>query len=153
MIRLTLAFALSTLACSAPARPPAHADRVALQKLADDADAAWNDRDAAAMLAAYAPDPSLRVGTESEALSGAGAIGSFFAAAFGRREGEFRHLTKVDGIDMVDADQALSEATVRVERRTSGGEWVLARKFRSLSLAVRTARGWKLRWVRAIPLS
>ena len=152
MFRAILFASSLALAGPALANPAAPNDEAALRALATDADRAWNQRDPAAMLAVYADGSSLRVGMEAAQLSGRESIGRFFAAAFARREGEFRHLTEFDGIDMVDPKHALSEGTVRVEQRGANGDWVLARRFRSMSLAVRTAEGWKLRWVRAIPL-
>jgi uncharacterized protein (TIGR02246 family) len=152
-LSLAAAAALTLSALPANAAPPAEADRQALTKLATDNDTAWNVKDAATILGQYAAEGTLRVGHDSSVLAGREAIGRFFDAAFARRPDGFRHVTRIDHIEMITPDMALADGYVRVERAGDNVAWTLVREFRSNSLVVREGGEWRLHSVRAHPLS
>ena len=77
---------------------------------------------------------------------------SYFGRAFAARPDGFRHVSRVEGIELLDPDTALADTHVRVERRQPDGSWALQREFRSYSVIVRSKDGWRLRSVRAAPL-
>jgi ketosteroid isomerase-like protein len=134
----------------ANAAPPAAADQAAFERLAAANDGAWDRKDWRAMTAQYAPDGTLRVGPEAVGISGSESIGKFFRESFARRGEGFRHVTRIDQVNMVRPDLAFADGYVRVEK-ADGDKWVLVREFSSISLLVRSADGWKLHSVRALP--
>ena len=147
-----LAAALAFGAVSASAAPVPDADRSALQTVAAEADAAWNAKDAAAMSGQYVEDGSVRVGAGSARVEGREAVRAYFAAAFARRPAGFRHVTRIEGIEMIEPDVALAETLVRVERTGAAGGWELVREFKTDSLLVRDKGVWRMRAVRANPI-
>ncbi|HEX8222262.1 MAG TPA: nuclear transport factor 2 family protein [Allosphingosinicella sp.] len=152
LAKMALPILLALAASAAAAAPPAPADRAALERLAADNDAAWTARDWATITGQYADQGSLRVGPGEPIHAGRAAISRFFKAAFGRRGAGFRHVTRIDRIEMVTGDVAIADGHVRVERAAEGGGWSLAREFTSSSLLVRDGGRWKLHSVRATPL-
>lgn len=148
-MRLILtAAALMMTAANACAEPPRAEDRAALEKLAADNDAAWNVKDVDGVMAQYAGDGSLRLGG-GEAFNGLPAVRRYFTSAFAQRQGELRHVTKLDNLDLVTPDIAYADAYVRVERENGDGSFTLMREFRNHSLVVRENGRWRMRAVRA----
>jgi ketosteroid isomerase-like protein len=150
---LTALAAASFIAAPALSATVAVSDRAALERLKDANDDAWNRRDAATITSQYVPSATVRVAPGADLVAGRDAIGRFFAAAFARRQGEFRHVTSLAHIEPLDESTVLSEGDVRVEKLESNGDWALVRRFRTISIAVRDNGSWKLRLVRAIPVS
>ena len=138
---------------TANAAPLAPSDRVELEQLKDANDASWNRRDAATITGQYVADATVRVAPSAELVAGRDEINRFFTAAFARRQGEFRHVTSLAHLEPLADGTVLSEGDVRVEKQEANGSWSLVRRFRTIAIAVRGATGWKLRSVRAIPLS
>ena len=156
MTRLVLLLGATCIAfASQPslAAPVGDGDRVALERLAADNDAAWGAKDVATMSGQYTSDGTVRVSPQSPVIAGKASVSQFFAQAFARRQGVHRHITSLDHIEMIAPDMALADASVRVERQEQDGSWSLVRTFRNLTVAVREAGSWKLRSVRAIPQS
>ncbi len=148
-MRLTI-LALSSLALVAAA--PAPADRQQLEQLAALNDHYWNEKDVERISGQYADDATVRIG-HAQVLQGKAGIRAFFAAAFSRREGEFRHVSKVEHLEVLSPDLVLADNQVRVERADGKGGWAPVREFRTNSLAVRDGATWKLRAVRGHPLA
>ena len=136
---------------AAAAAPPAPVDRVEMERLAADNDAAWTAKDWARITGQYAASGTLRVGPAAPVELGREAIGRFFQAAFARRPEGFRHVTDLLHIEMVTPDLAIADGHVRVERAEGEG-WALVREFSSSSLVIREGGAWKLHSVRAHPL-
>lgn len=149
-MRLFLTCAALVLATAAEAAPPSDADRAALEALAEAADIDWNEKDVAGMAAHYAQDASLGLG--GQMLEGRAALADYFKLAFARRPGVFRHVTRIEKVELLRPDLAFSDAVVRVERQQPDGSWALERSFRNASVSVRSEGGWKLRSVRAYPV-
>ncbi len=141
-------FALGRAAGAAPHSAP---DRAALERLAADNDSAWTAKDWASITGQYVAEGTLRVAPAAPIQVGRSAIGRFFRESFGRRPAGFRHVTRIDHIEMVTPDLAIADGYVRVERAEAGG-WSLVREFASSSLVVRESGRWKLHSVRANPL-
>lgn len=133
------------------ALPVSDADRKALERLAAANDAAWNAKDVTTMAGQYATDGSVRVSPQAPVINGRSAITKFFGEAFGRRQGVHRHITTLDHVEQIAPNEALADASVRVERQDADGSWSLVRTFRNVSLVVREGGSWKLHSVRAIP--
>jgi len=152
-MRLVMTIAALSALCStaANASPPTANDRAALERLASENDAAWTAKDWATITNQYAAGGTLRVDPTKAVELGQEAIGRFFQASFSRRPDGFRHITKVENIEMVTPNLAIADAHVRVER-LKDADWVLAREFVSSSLAIREGGNWKLHSVRANPL-
>jgi uncharacterized protein (TIGR02246 family) len=140
------------LASLAQAAEPAPADVAALTALARAADAAWDAADAPRMSGLYTPDASLMVGGTGDVRGGREAVSAYFGEAFANRPAVMRHVTEVRRADLLAPDLALTDNFVRVEVRQADGAWREARRFHTVSLAERTAAGWRLRAVRAFPL-
>ena len=147
----TMLAAALALGSAAQAAPPSAPDRAALEKLAADNDSAWTAKDWATITTQYVATGTLRVAPTAPIEIGRPAIGRFFRSAFERRPAGFRHVTRIDNIEMVTPDLAVADGYVRVERAEGGG-WTLVREFASSSLVVREAGRWKLHSVRANPL-
>ena len=144
----TLLILLSLAASPALALEPGAADAAALGALAAAADADWNEKDVAGMAAHYTPDASLGVGGAAAPVVGAPAIEALFVSGFAGRQATERHITRVERMEMITPDLALTEGGVTVERQ-EGDAWRPVRRFRTLALAARTEGGWKLRMVRS----
>lgn len=143
-----LILALALLAAPALAQQPSPADRAALDALAAEADAAWNEKNAARIAAVYTEGASLRL-SGGAAIEGREAIRSNFDRNFAARHGTMRHITQVDRAELIGPHLALSDAGVRVEQLQADGSWKLMRTFRNVSLARREGKTWKLHLVRA----
>lgn len=150
--RMIVAAALALVSAGAAAAPPSASDRTALERLAADNDSAWTAKDWASITGQYVAGGTLRVAPTAPIEIGRAAIGRFFQASFKRRPAGFRHITRIDNIDMVTPDLAIADGYVRVERSEAGGSWTLVREFASSSLVVREGGRWKLHSVRANPL-
>lgn len=150
--KMTVLAALVLGSASGAAAPPAPADRAALEKLAADNDSAWTARDWAAITGQYAETGTLRVGPDAPIHLGRAAIGRFFKASFERRAAGFRHVTRLENVELVTPDLAIADGRVRVARSGPGGGWSLVREFTNSSLVVRESGRWKLHSVRATPL-
>lgn len=146
-----LLMALALGGGAAAAAPPGPADRAALERLAAANDAAWTAKDWAAITRQYAESGTLRVAPTAPIEIGRESIARFFQASFERRPPGFRHVTRIDNIEMVAPDLAVADGYVRVERSGPAG-WTLVREFTSSSLVVRERGQWKLHSVRANPL-
>lgn len=136
---------------AAAAAPPSEADRMALERLAAENDAAWTRKDTGAILDQYAAGGTLRVGSAAKMEKGEAEIRRFFEASFARRPDGFRHVTELRNIEMIAPGIAMADAHVRVEKADGSG-WALFREFSNNSLAVREGKRWKLHSVRAYPL-
>lgn len=132
----------------AGAAPPAPADRAALETLAARNDAAWTAADAAAIAADYSADGTLRLAGMTEALAGHGAVRGYFERAFAARPAGFRHITRLEKIDLVTPDIAFADARVRVEQ-LKDGRWELAREFLNHSVLRKEQGAWRIHSVRA----
>lgn len=150
--KLALLTILALGSAAAAAAPPTPADRAALERLAAENDAAWTAKDWDSITGQYAETGTLRVGPDAPVHLGRAAIGRFFRSSFERRAAGFRHVTRLDNIEMVTPDLAIADARVRVERAEAGGGWSLVREFTNSSLVVREGNRWKLHSVRANPL-
>lgn len=146
-----LSVALALSGAAAAAAPPGASDREALERLAAANDAAWTAKDWAAITGQYVESGTLRVAPTAPIQIGRDMIARFFQTSFERRPAGFRHVTRIDNIEMVAPDVAVADGHVRVERASPGG-WALVREFTSSSLVVREGRQWKLHSVRATPL-
>lgn len=140
-------FAAPALAAELPAR-----DAAALTDLAAEADAAWNQRDTTRMTAVYASNGSLLVAPMSAAREGQPAIGEYIARAFARRQGEWRHITRLTRMEALTPDLAMTDSVVDVDQRQPDGSWKTMRRFNNVSMAEREGAGWRIRAVRAFPM-
>jgi len=149
---LALTFAVLA-AAPALAAPPSDTDAAALRVLAAEADKAWNAADVDGMAAYYAPDATLQVTDRGDQFVGRETIRRYFGEAFARRPGVFRHITEIRRMDAVAPGLVFTDADVRVEQQQADGSWKLVRAFGNVSVAARDGQGWKLRAVRAWPVS
>ena len=134
-----LMMALALGGGAAAAAPPLPADRAALERLAADNDSAWTARDWLRSPANMPSRGTLRVAPTGPIQIGRAAIERFFKTSFERRPAGFRHVTRIDNIEMVSPEMAVADGYVRVERSGPAG-WSLVREFASSSLVfVRTA--------------
>lgn len=151
--RLFLTLLGTALACGGASAAPVPSDEAAkLSALAANADAAWNDKRAHDMAAAYDEEGTLRTSPSEPMVRGRQAIEQAMQRHFDRRDGRFRHVTRLDQMEMIAADTVLSEGFVAVEQQKPDGSWSLARRFRTLTIATRRKGEWKLVAVRAVPL-
>ena len=150
-MRKTFAAVVLLMATGAMAAPPSATDRAALEKLALDSDRDWDAKALESFTAHHTPDGSVRI-AGNEPIIGNAAMRAYFGRAFAARAEGFRHVSKVENIEMIDRDTAVADSYVRVERRQPDGSWALQRDFRTYSVAVRSKDGWRLRSVRASPL-
>ncbi len=149
-MRLSLAAAAAALLLTTAARaaPPGAADRAALENLAARNDSAWTAGDAAAIAADYSADGTLRLAGMAEALEGSKAVRGYFERAFAARPSSFRHVTRLERIDIVGRDIAFADAHVRVEQ-LKDGKWEAVREFLNHSVLRKERGAWKLHSVRA----
>ena len=144
--------AMAAIAMPASTASLSRADAAALEQLKNANDAAWNSRDHSTISGQYADGATVRVAPDMPLVEGRRAISDFFEAVFGRRNGEFRHVTALAHLEPIDERTVLGEGDVRVERKTEQG-WALVRRFRTITIVVREGGEWKLLAVRAIPLA
>ena len=149
--KMILLLALGLSGAAAAAAPPSPSDRAELERLAAANDSAWTAKDWATIAGQYVESGTLRVAPTAPIEIGRGAITRFFQASFERRPAGFRHVTRIDNIEMVAPGVAIADGYVRVERAAAEG-WTLLREFTSSSLVVRENGQWKLHSVRATPL-
>lgn len=153
------------------------AERRAVEAAAEEADANWNARDAAALAAMYSDDATLLVGGREPMLRGREAVLAYFTTSFARAPASLHHTTTLDRMivlapDLVWADTrvALDDIAVggtavegtAVEGAAVGGTAVegaavegrrtRVRDFHTLTLLRRTDGQWKLHAVRAFPV-
>lgn len=151
-MQMYLATAVAMMAAScALAAPPSAADRAALETLALESDRDWDAKAVDRFMAHHTPDGSVRI-AGAPPLVGDAAMRAYFGRVFGARPEGFRHVTKVENIEMIDRNTAVADSYVRVEQRQADGNWALQRDFRTYSVVVRSKGDWKLRSVRASPL-
>ena len=150
-MRMTFAAVALLMATGVMAAPPNAADRAALEKLALDSDRDWDAKALDSFTAHHTEDGSVRI-AGGEPIVGEAAMRAYFGRAFAARAESFRHVSKIENIEMIDRDTAVADSYVRVERRHADGNWALQRDFRTYSVVVRSKDGWKLRSVRASPL-
>ena len=151
-MRMILATAAMLLLTNgAMAAPPSEADRAALEKLALDSDRDWDAKALDRFMTHHTGDSSVRI-AGMPAIIGEAAMRAYFGRAFAARAEGFRHVSKLEGVELIDRDTALADTYVRVEQRQADGSWALQRDFRTYSVVVRSNGGWKLRSVRAAPL-
>lgn len=143
--------ALLMMATGALAAAPSASERAALEKLALDSDRDWDTKALDRFTAHHTPDGSVRIGG-NPAIVGTAAMRAYFGRAFAARPEGFRHVSKLESVEMIDPNTALADTYVRVEQRQADGNWALQRDFRTYSVVVRSKDGWKLRSVRASPL-
>ena len=148
------------------------AERRAVEAAAEEADANWNARDAAALAAMYSDDATLLVGGREPMLRGREAVLAYFTTSFARAPASLHHTTTVDRMivlapDLVWADTrvALDDIAVdgtavegpavegtAVEGPAVDGRRTRVRDFHTLTLLRRTDGQWKLHAVRAFPV-
>lgn len=145
------AAALLMAATGAVAAPPSPADRAALEKLARDSDRDWDAKALDSFTSHHSRDGTVRI-ADAPAIVGEAAMRAYFGRAFANRPDGFRHVSTMESAEMLDADTAVADTYVRVERRLPDGSWALQRDFRTYSVVVRSNGAWKLRAVRASPL-
>ncbi len=145
------AAALLMAATGAMAAPPSAADRAALENLARESDRDWDAKALDSFTLHHTPDGSVRI-AGAPAIVGEAALRAYFGRAFGNRPDGFRHVSTLEGVEMLDPNTAVADTYVRVERRQPDGSWALQRDFRTYSVVVRSNGEWKLRSVRASPL-
>jgi hypothetical protein len=150
-MRMTFAAVALLMATGVMAAPPNPADRAALEKLALDSDRDWDAKALDSFTAHHTADGTVRI-AGGETIVGEAAMRSYFGRAFANRPEGFRHVSKVEAIEMIDPDTAVADSYVRVEQRQPDGSWILRRDFRTYSVVVRSKDGWRLRSVRASPL-
>ena len=148
--RLAIAAAL---ACSPPAysAAPSQSDWLALEELASRMDREWTRADADASARLFAPNASARFG-EDPLADGRDAIRAQFREFFKDRPPALRHVTKIERIEEINADHALWDAEVRVEREQADGTWQVLTRIRNVTVAVRGREGWRVLAVRAVPV-
>ena len=138
-------------ATAAQGAEPSPRDRQALVALAAQMDQRWNQADADASAALFAADASARFG-EDPLAQGREAIRAQFRSFFKDRPTGLRHVTSIERIEQFDANHALWDAEVRVDRRQADGQWQTLTRIRNVTVAERQAGGWRVLAVRAVPL-
>ena len=148
----SLALAISLLfATPAFSAEPSSNDRAALLDLADRMDQAWTAADADANAELFTSDATARFGADPVG-GGRDAIRNQFRSFFKDRPAGLRHVTTIEGVELLASNLALWDAEVRVERRQTTGEWVTLTRIRNVTLAVRQPDGWRIKAVRAFPI-
>lgn len=150
MFRIVAALTLA-VASAAHSADAAATDREALGQLAAQMDREWNEADADASAALFAVNASARFG-EDPLSQGREAIRAQFRSFFKDRPSGLRHVTRIERIEQIDANHALWDAEVRVDRRQSSGEWRTLTRIRNVTVTVRQPDGWRIFAVRAVPL-
>ena len=151
IVAATCAWFLATAA--AQAAPASAEDETALRALAAVIDGAWDRKDINLISASYSEDATLLVGGAGQLQQGRPAVQAYFQKTFAQRAGVMRHVSELRGIDMLGPDLAVTDIRVRVEAQQPDGGWKEVRRFDNLSMAVREGGAWKLRLVRAFPVS
>ncbi|GMV29997.1 MAG: hypothetical protein AMXMBFR59_21220 [Rhodanobacteraceae bacterium] len=144
-----IAAACLLFATVAESRDLAPADRAVLEGLVVRSDAAWNERDAAALADLYAGDATLRVGSREQTLIGAAAIRDYFSESLARTPPDLRHETTLIGLHVLDADVVIADTTVELISPAPDGSRHVVRRFTTPTIVVRSGREWKLGAVRA----
>ncbi len=150
-MRLVALACLALVADQALAAAPAAADRQELERLASLNDRYWDEKDVERISGQYVADATIRVGP-IRVIEGKEGVRAFFANQFARREGEMRHLSKIEHLEALSPDLVLADNHVRIERADDRGGWQLVGEFRTNSLAVRDGGSWKIKAVRGHPL-
>jgi uncharacterized protein (TIGR02246 family) len=115
-------------------------------------DQAWTAGDADANANLFASDATARFG-EDPLGRGREAIRAQFQSFFKGRPIGLRHVTRVDYIEQIGPDLALWNAEVRVERQAATGRWESVTRIQNVTLAVRQPDGWRVKAVRAYPVT
>ena len=146
-----VAFAIS-VASVAFAAEPAPADRQQLMQLAEQMDHAWTAGDAEANAQLFAVDATARFGNDRLA-SGREEILAQFQSFFNDRPQGLRHVTKIERVERLNHELAMWDAEVRVEGQRPPGQWVTLTTIRNVTIAARQREGWRIKSVRAFPVS
>lgn len=146
-----LAFAIS-FASEAYAAEPAPADRQQLMQLAEQMDHAWTAGYAEANAQLFAVDATARFGNDRLA-SGREEILAQFQSFFNDRPQGLRHVTKIERVERLNHELAMWDAEVRVEGQRPPGQWVTLTTIRNVTIAARQREGWRIKSVRAFPVS
>ena len=149
----TLAIGVAVIfAAPANSAEPSSVDREALQRLATSMDQAWTAADADANAELFTSDATARFGDDPLG-KGREAIRDQFRIFFQDRPADLRHVTKIERVELLGPDLATWDAEVRVERHQAAGEWGTLTRIRNITIAVRQADGWRVKAVRAFPVS
>ncbi|HJU77597.1 MAG TPA: SgcJ/EcaC family oxidoreductase [Sphingomicrobium sp.] len=128
------------------------ADRQQLLELAERMDKAWTAGDAEINAQLFAVDSTARFGADPLG-DGREDIRRQFEGFFKDRPAGLRHVTSLERVEKLAQDLALWDAEVRVERQQAGGEWATLTRIRNVSVIVRQPDGWRIKAVRAFPVS
>lgn len=139
-------------AAQAPAAELTNSDREQLLQLAQRMDHAWTAGDANANAHLFAPDATARFGGDPLG-EGRQAILGQFAGFFKDRPSGLRHVTNIERTEQLADDLAMWDAEVRVERRQADGRWATLTRIRNVTIVARQPDGWRIKTVRAFPVS
>jgi uncharacterized protein (TIGR02246 family) len=139
-------------AAPANSAEPSSIGRETLQALATSMDRAWTAADVDANAALFTVDATARFGDDPLG-EGREAIRDQFRTFFQDRPAGLRHVTKIERVELLGPDLAAWDAEVRVERHQAAGEWETLTRIRNITIAVRQADGWRVKGVRAFPVS
>ncbi|HYC95891.1 MAG TPA: SgcJ/EcaC family oxidoreductase [Sphingomicrobium sp.] len=148
---LVLVIALGS-ATQAPAAELTNSDRQQPLQLAKRMDHAWTAGDANSNAQLFAPDATARFGDDPLG-EGREAILIQFAGFFKDRPAGLRHVTNIERAERLTGDLAMWDAEVRVKRRQADGRWATLTRIRNVTIAVRQPDGWRIKTVRAFPVS
>lgn len=147
--------AMATVVCAAAQASAADVgpeDRRQLLRLAQHMDRAWTAGDAKGNAHLFAVDATARFGDEPLG-EGRHAISQQFAGFFKDRPAGLRHVTRIERVEQLSHDLAMWDAEVRVERQQANGQWAALTRIRNVSLLVRQPDGWRIKAVRAFPVT
>lgn len=119
--------------------------------LAQQSDARWNARDAAALSALYTAEGHNRIVGTPVDLRGRDAIRAYFTQSLARLEPAMRHRTVVDEVQRLAPDLVVVEGRVWVERLGADSSRTTVRTFTMHGIIVREDGAWRVRWNRARP--
>lgn len=147
VIGATMAFAVPT-----PPSGPSAVDRRSIQQIAERMDRAWTAGDADANASLFAADATARFGDDPLG-AGRDSIRGQFHSFFQGRPSDLRHVTNIERIELLAPNLALWDAEVRVERQQAGGHWMALTIIRNVTIVVRQPDGWRIKAVRAFPVT
>lgn len=153
-----LALALSPVAQAASGAEPLSCrgseDLAALQRYADEVDAAWNARDAAALSARYSSDATLGLERSGVRASGREEIHRYFSQSLQAVPPGVLHRTVVRRATPLGQALCLTDNAVTLVRAGADGRFETLNTFSTLTVLQRqgAAAGWDIVAVRAIAL-
>ncbi len=123
--------------------------------LAQEADAAWNARDAARFSAVFSEDASFAFPVEGTFLRGRDEIRRHYARTFATLPPDLRHVSKLGTAENVAPTLSAADGEVDIVGNDpkTGKDNIVLRRYRTFTLAVRTGAGLRLRVVRVYPVS